>query len=678
MRATSAEPTKADAPASGARTSGRVPAGVSGPRPSGARLGARIVTGLLLLAVVGGLVASLVLPGASADEAEMAARERATGWVGTVLFEALTPELLEAPIAGAEYRQLLAVLQAGVLADDRASRVRIWSPGGQLVFSTDQLDEVGTVLPDGDARIDGALAGDTVSVTTPDEEEPADGLAGTDERLYRTFVPLRLDAELGISGVAEIDQRYAAIEAEANEGWRVIRLALLGGVLVTGTLFLVAMRRPADAGPAEPPTGPGDRLALERAEKAEQELGTVTQRAEKAEASRAAAEAALTEALARMQQVEARATKAEAELERATRFSASVAPAVETQATTTQLERRLREAEVERERLGAQAAELRAGIDARDARIADLSRGLEQRDARLEELARELEERDAALARTRLETAEAGSTAPAGATEIDEERIRQVEELARQADARIAQAEELARRAQARVAEAEAAASRDRELVREVEARLAEAEAARVELTAQLEAARTEAPRAPAPAGTSVEGDADLDALRARVTELEDARRTDVAELQRAQESLANTQFEAAKAQKRIRELERELAAARKTVAEEAVPDVAAAAEEVAEVAAVAGSDAGADAGETGEAPSRRRKAARRRPPKEASADEAPVEAPTPEDLVAGAPSDDEPEPTLDDQALSLRERLARAAAARHRAPTAPGSGGDG
>ena len=59
------------------------------------------------------------------------------------------------------------------------------------------------------------------------------------------------------------------------------------------------------------------------------------------------------------------------------------------------------------------------------------------------------------------------------------------------------------------------------------------------------------------PAATA-EGE-DVQTLRERIAELEQARRSDVTELQHAQEALANTQFESAQARRRVKELEERL-----------------------------------------------------------------------------------------------------------------------
>jgi chromosome segregation ATPase len=120
--------------------------------------------------------------------------------------------------------------------------------------------------------------------------------------------------------------------------------------------------------------------------------------------------------------------------------------------------------------------------------------------------------------------------------------------------------------------------------------------------------------------------------LEARVAELEELRRSEVSELQRAQESLANTQVEAAQAAKRAKDAEariRELEEAAQGAREAAPQPTYEAPEEFLQPSITS-----------------RLAALRREPAPEAIGEE-----------EAASP----------DEGLSLRERLARAAAARHR-----------
>jgi len=180
----------------------------------------------------------------------------------------------------------------------------------------------------------------------------------------------------------------------------------------------------------------------------------------------------------------------------------------------------------------------------------------------------------------------------------------------------------------------------------------------RARLAGELERALAAKPSAPA----AVAGDKGGRAaeIAARVEELEAQRRQDVSELQRLQEALANTQHELTAATKKAKQAEssaRRLQAVEATdgTSENEAPDdvaqarserrsrTAKAAEELfaqseeetiaTRLSRAKGQKGGVDPGEAGE--------------------------PEPEAAAAAAPSG----------GLSLKERLARAAAARHRAP---------
>jgi len=205
--------------------------------------------------LVGGLLASFFLSRNALKDAEQAAQSRAEEYAATVLFNALTPELVAEPIFGADYRDLLITVQGGILSDDRVAQVRIWRPDGLLVFSSAQRDKQGEFVAQDDPQIEAALEGRTVSVPTETTVAAKTGLTGSDEKLYETFVPLQLLNQLGVSGVAQIDQRYSAIESAATEPWRTIQIGLLAALLVGIVLFVFSLRPKAQR--AEAPVAAG-------------------------------------------------------------------------------------------------------------------------------------------------------------------------------------------------------------------------------------------------------------------------------------------------------------------------------------------------------------------------------------------------------------------------------------
>jgi hypothetical protein len=586
------------------------------PRSSLAANAARIFWGVLALVLLVALLASVFVSRGSIGDAEAAAQARAVDWANTVLFDALTPPEVQAPILGPDYRELLITVQTGIRSDERTARVRIWNADGILVFSDDQRDEVGDVVATDDPQIDAALSGTTVSEPTQATVAPKSGLAGSDEKLFQTFVPLRLDKGVGISGVVQIDQRYAAVEAEATDVWQEVRLALVIALTIAVAGLLFSFRaRPAPAaveGGGAAAATRSDRRQLERVAKVEEQLRLMTERAEAAEATAAEAEASTAQAATRLRELEERATRAE---ERAT-----------------QLEERASRAESARQESAQRpsvAEGVRRGVPgmrtvAAPAGGSELEDRLNAAVAAKEVTAGELEAARAELAKAGSELAavrEALATKEAEATAATTAVVE-----------RTAALETVLGEMRSAMAEVEARATA-------AETRASETEAARTELSAELDRARAGTSSAPVAAG-----DEDLEGFRQRVAELESARRNDIVELQRAQESLANTQSESIQARRRVKELEEQLARALAASA----GDGPAAVPEVEEPSPSHASRLGNLVREREPSPEPTR--------------------PTP------APAEPAPaEEEVDESTLSLRERLTRAAAARHR-PSAPGS----
>jgi hypothetical protein len=228
-----------------------------------------------------------------------------------------------------------------------------------------------------------------------------------------------------------------------------------------------------------------------------------------------------------------------------------------------------------------------------------------------------------AQANARIEQLEAGGGEVERRAVAAEQRVAQLEAVTKQAEERMTQLEGGQRQAEQRAAQADV--------------RLLEIEQERTKLSEELQ--RVLAAGSPATAGAEDgEGAAQL---AARVEELEAQRRQDVSELQRAQEALANAQHELATASKRAK-------------VESSVRPLQAV-EDVAEASAEPAPGKGQSEEET--IATRLSRAKGRKRVVEADAPGAPPEPAAPEEPADAAPSG----------GLSLRERLARAAAARHR-----------
>jgi chromosome segregation ATPase len=226
-------------------------------------------------------------------------------------------------------------------------------------------------------------------------------------------------------------------------------------------------------------------------------------------------------------------------------------------------------------------------------------------------------------ANARMEQLEAGSEEVERRAAAAEQRVGQLEAVTKQAEERMTQLEGGQRQAEQRAAQADV--------------RLREIEQERTKLSTELERVNGSLVAKEKELVAKAEREGKASELAARVEELEAQRRQDVSELQRVQEALANTQLELAAATKRAKQAE----SSARTL--KAVEDVA---EPPAE-------EAPDDSLETIAARlSRARGRKRAVEPEE-------TEAPAPEEPDTDAPA----------VGLSLRERLARAAAARHRVP---------
>ena len=278
----------------------------------------------------------------------------------------------------------------------------------------------------------------------------------------------------------------------------------------------------------------------------------------------------------------------------------------------------------------ARQAEERAGqAEERAGQAEELSRQTEDRAREADEKVAHALERAAqaseqlAQANARIEQLEAEGGEVERRAIAAEQRVAQLEAVTKQAEERMTQLEGDQRQAEQRAAQADA--------------RLQEIEEERSKLSEELQ--RVLAAGSPATGGAA-DGERTAQ-LAARVEELEAQRRQDVSELQRVQEALANAQHELATASKRAK-------------VESSVRSLQAV-EDVSEASAEEALGNGASEEET--IATRLSRAKGRKRAVEPDAPTTPAEPAAPDEPAAAAPSG----------GLSLRERLARAAAARHR-----------
>jgi hypothetical protein len=288
--------------------------------------------------------------------------------------------------------------------------------------------------------------------------------------------------------------------------------------------------------------------------------------------------------------------------------------------------------------------------------------------AEAEERVREAEDRvrqaEEAMRRAHEEVTKAeqrANAAGADAQRSEERRVRlqarldqleggdkEVERRAHEAEQRLAQLQAVTGQAEERMTQLEATTRQAEQRMAQEEVRLREVEGERARLATELERvlAAGDAGTGGATGGDGV-GEGRMGQLAARIEELETKRRKDVSELQRVRKALANTQLELTAATERAKDAESRLmrpegsAAPRAATAEE----VARAPDHDADIMAA-----------------RLTKIRRKNGETDAAAEQ---EAEEPEQAAE-----------FSKEGLSLRERLARAAAARHRSTEGLDDGG--
>ena len=186
----------------------------------------KYVWAVLALAAIGGL-AYAIMYGSDALEREQAnAQGRAVQYVEADLAPRLEGSDLGGPITGEPAVSLEAAVERTILADERLTRVRIWSADGPLLFSTDQADTPGSNAGLNDQLLrrvarEGVLTRSGIS-DTGGEDDP-------ERSLVRTYVPLEAGA------IAEIDQTDEGTLAAVRTEWMYYQI-LAGAMLL---LFLV-------------------------------------------------------------------------------------------------------------------------------------------------------------------------------------------------------------------------------------------------------------------------------------------------------------------------------------------------------------------------------------------------------------------------------------------------------
>jgi len=176
-------------------------------------------------------------------QSRLDAQARAVHYVQTTLFDNLDYKTVSAPILAANYRNLIIPVQAEIFTDPAVARLRIWSPSGELLFSSAERDLIGQATAAGNPAIQDAVKGEVTSSLTRTTVAPKQGLEGSPEQLYQTFVPLRVPDRLSIVGAAEVDQRNAVIVAGTDQPWRNFQIFFGIGVFICAVFALLSLRK---------------------------------------------------------------------------------------------------------------------------------------------------------------------------------------------------------------------------------------------------------------------------------------------------------------------------------------------------------------------------------------------------------------------------------------------------
>ncbi|HEX6581742.1 MAG TPA: hypothetical protein VF195_12840 [Actinomycetota bacterium] len=197
----------------------------------------KYVWAVMALAAIGGL-AFAIMNGNDALERERAnAQGRAVRYVEQELAPRLEGSALDGPITGQSAVSLEAAVERTILADERLTRVRIWSAEGPLLFSTDQADTPGSNAGLNDQLLrrvarEGVLTRSGIS-DTGGEDDP-------ERSLVRTYVPLEAGA------IAEIDQTDEGTLAAVRTEWMYYQI-LAGAVLLLSLVLTgLSLRDPIE------------------------------------------------------------------------------------------------------------------------------------------------------------------------------------------------------------------------------------------------------------------------------------------------------------------------------------------------------------------------------------------------------------------------------------------------
>ncbi|MBI3648393.1 MAG: hypothetical protein HY240_06565 [Actinobacteria bacterium] len=406
------------------------------------------------------------------------AENRAATYADQVVSPPLADRIISGPIEGGAAAELSTALNKEVFATNKAVEViRIWSPTGDLLFSSDDGDKLGPNKLADQSAIRAAVKGDG-KVTSSVARD-----------VLSSYVWLRVGGKT--VGAVEVDTNQTMIEAAARQPWTMVRTVAAGlagfFLLLTLVSFIPFGRRAAkrargkafqqDEAFGGSPTKELDRTRakLEKAEQGraalEVELGQLrTQIATASEgAERRVAQLEKALELADQQLKRAQASPATAALDAKigaleSALAGAKAHAAEVEARVSDMASRSTENQTIAQRSQEEAEAARAQLALVEARAAQAEAKIEELERKLTdvELAKsELKDRNAQVEEelrwTRAQQTESQPILQEAAVRSQEEKARAEEMLERatRAEARFADADARAARAEQRAAEAE-------------------------------------------------------------------------------------------------------------------------------------------------------------------------------------------------------------------------------
>lgn len=160
-----------------------------------------------------------------------AAEDKVTAFVKQTVGPAVSGADLSKPLASSVRQRLDQKIDKGVLASGPIVRVRVFSINGQLLYSTDAADRLGSAAFGYPDALRGAAGGALTSLVDDDSVTVKGGVQSI--RLLRTYAPLKGAKDHTIAVVA-VDQRYAPLEQAAGSPWHTVQM----GFAILAVLFL--------------------------------------------------------------------------------------------------------------------------------------------------------------------------------------------------------------------------------------------------------------------------------------------------------------------------------------------------------------------------------------------------------------------------------------------------------